>query len=401
MVSSGCDLRWATQRLYVNGLQVASRSQTGQMQASGGVLRIGGNNIWNEYFQGRIDEVRRTYNRALTASQIQADMNEAIEATVSGVLAVQNPQMSPQLSNMLSALGNSTSPLGSASQQTANGSSTSSTSTTVTTPAGLLTSDHVEIGELEVNDQWKRVDLSKPFSDPIVVAKALSDRDAAPVVVVIRQADATGFQLRLQPWGERSRSPAFEMVGYLAIERGRFRLPDGSSLESGTVDANPAYPEHSIAFSQPFRIAPVVMTAVPTVQDSMVATGRPALVSQKGFQFRLQPQGFSHSVDAVQTISYVACEPSKGTLGNLVFEVNKTRIVTRGQSQTIPYTETFTHPPVFLADLQSSIGGNPINVRWEQKDPQGTDVKIDDISDFETNGGTPEDTDVVGYLLIR
>jgi hypothetical protein len=35
-------------------------------------LRIGGNGVWNEWFKGRIDEVR-VYNRALTPAQVQAD----------------------------------------------------------------------------------------------------------------------------------------------------------------------------------------------------------------------------------------------------------------------------------------------------------------------------------------
>jgi hypothetical protein len=63
-----------TQRLYVNGAQVATRATTGAIRASTGVLRIGGNNIWtNEWFAGLIDEVR-VYNKALTAAEIGADM---------------------------------------------------------------------------------------------------------------------------------------------------------------------------------------------------------------------------------------------------------------------------------------------------------------------------------------
>jgi PKD repeat protein len=65
------------QRLYVNGTQVASRAQTGNMMVSSGPLRIGGTEIWSEFFQGRIDEVR-VYNRALSASEIQADMNAPV-----------------------------------------------------------------------------------------------------------------------------------------------------------------------------------------------------------------------------------------------------------------------------------------------------------------------------------
>jgi PKD repeat protein len=67
----------ATQRLYVNGAQVASRAQTGAIQISGSPLRIGGNSTWGEYFRGSIDEVR-IYNRALSAGEIQSDMTTPV-----------------------------------------------------------------------------------------------------------------------------------------------------------------------------------------------------------------------------------------------------------------------------------------------------------------------------------
>ena len=62
-----------TLRLYVNGVQAGSRAVSGAVLTSTGVLRIGGNSIWGEYFQGRIDEVR-IYNRALSVIEIQTDM---------------------------------------------------------------------------------------------------------------------------------------------------------------------------------------------------------------------------------------------------------------------------------------------------------------------------------------
>jgi hypothetical protein len=66
-----------TLRLYVNGVQAGSRAVNGALVASTAVLRIGGNSIWGEFFQGHIDEVR-IYNRALSAAEIQADMTRPI-----------------------------------------------------------------------------------------------------------------------------------------------------------------------------------------------------------------------------------------------------------------------------------------------------------------------------------
>jgi hypothetical protein len=67
----------ATLRLYVNGTQVSTRTLSGNVVASTGVLRIGGNTVWSEYFQGSIDEVR-LYRRVLTATEIQTDMTQSI-----------------------------------------------------------------------------------------------------------------------------------------------------------------------------------------------------------------------------------------------------------------------------------------------------------------------------------
>jgi hypothetical protein len=68
-----------TMKLYVNGVLVSNRGQTGPIQASAASLTIGGDPLYGQYFSGRIDEVR-VYNRALSAAEIQADMNTAVSA---------------------------------------------------------------------------------------------------------------------------------------------------------------------------------------------------------------------------------------------------------------------------------------------------------------------------------
>jgi hypothetical protein len=62
-----------TLRLYVNGNQASSRAVSGSILTSTGAVRIGGNNVWPEWFNGLIDEVR-VYRRALTAAEVGADM---------------------------------------------------------------------------------------------------------------------------------------------------------------------------------------------------------------------------------------------------------------------------------------------------------------------------------------
>ncbi len=65
------------QRLYIDGTQVGKQLMSGQIQHSNGVLRIGGNSIWGEYFKGYIDEVR-IYNRVLTDKEIRTDIGTSV-----------------------------------------------------------------------------------------------------------------------------------------------------------------------------------------------------------------------------------------------------------------------------------------------------------------------------------
>ncbi len=67
----------STLRFYVNGTEVASRSSTVLMPKTTGALRIGGNSIWGEFFQGTLDDVR-IYDRSLSAAEVRSDRDTAV-----------------------------------------------------------------------------------------------------------------------------------------------------------------------------------------------------------------------------------------------------------------------------------------------------------------------------------
>ena len=84
------------QRLYVNGVKVSERAQTGLITTSSGVMHIGGNSIWGEYFQGIIDEVR-VYNRALSSTEVGADYKTAVSASSPAKLILGNNTLEPNV----------------------------------------------------------------------------------------------------------------------------------------------------------------------------------------------------------------------------------------------------------------------------------------------------------------
>jgi chitodextrinase len=67
----------ANLRLYVNGTLAATVAKTGTIATSSNPLQIGGDSLYNQFFNGTIDDVR-VYNAALTAAEIQTDMTTPV-----------------------------------------------------------------------------------------------------------------------------------------------------------------------------------------------------------------------------------------------------------------------------------------------------------------------------------
>jgi concanavalin A-like lectin/glucanase superfamily protein/galactose oxidase-like protein/Kelch motif protein len=67
-------------RLYINGAEVANVSHADPLVATAANLQVG-TDSYGETFQGTLDEIR-IYNRALSAGEIQADMNTPVETGV-------------------------------------------------------------------------------------------------------------------------------------------------------------------------------------------------------------------------------------------------------------------------------------------------------------------------------
>jgi hypothetical protein len=64
-------------QFYLNGTLVATRAMTASITARGNQLRIGADANSQQFYKGAIDDLR-LYRRALTAPEVQADMNAGV-----------------------------------------------------------------------------------------------------------------------------------------------------------------------------------------------------------------------------------------------------------------------------------------------------------------------------------
>src|SRR5262249_12506765 len=96
----------------------------------------------------------------------------------------------------------------------------------------------VEVGNLTVDDVWKRITFRQLFVDPIVVATPLSSNDFAPAIIRIRNVGRTGFEIRVEEWDYLDGAHLPETVSYLAMERGSHTLGTGIRVEAGRITIN-------------------------------------------------------------------------------------------------------------------------------------------------------------------
>ncbi len=136
----------ATLRVYVNGTQVASKAVAGVLTTTTNPLRIGGNSRWGEYFSGKIDEVR-VYNRALSASEIQNDMNTPIGPAAPPATSTATPtRTNTPTSTSTSTPANTAAPT--PTSKPTNTPTPTPTITPTPTPSDLIFADDFESGNL-------------------------------------------------------------------------------------------------------------------------------------------------------------------------------------------------------------------------------------------------------------
>ena len=144
---------------------------------------------------------------------------------------------------------------------------------------------------------------------------------------------------------------------------------------------------------------PVVVAAVGSINGTDTVTDRLHNISTAGFDFRMQQQERADQEHSTETIYYIAWQPGLGTVNGLLsFEVATTADEVTDQFYPISFSGTFLEAPMFLADMQTTDGKDTAAVRWQNRDANGVEVKIEE--EQSRNQETAHTTEVVGYMAF-
>ena len=258
-------------------------------------------------------------------------------------------------------------------------------------------SEAMEFDDVQVNHTWTRVNFNTPFVNPVVVAGPISRNGGQPAVIRIQNVDAAGFEIRIQEWEYLDGWHATETVSYLVMEQGQYTLEDGTKIEAINLETIAAPYFKQVGFISEFNVSPIVMTTVTSFNDSDAVTGRTRQITVDGFEYRMQEQEANAQDHGSERLSYIAWEPSAGAVGGTTYVVEAAADAVTHQIYGIMFEEPFTSAPIFLADMQTTNGGDTANVRCNNNGLL-VDVLIHEEQslDAEVN----HTSEVIGYMAF-
>jgi hypothetical protein len=140
------------------------------------------------------------------------------------------------------------------------------------------------------------------------------------------------------------------------------------------------------------------MTAVTSFNDSDALTGRMKQITVDGFQYRMQEQESNAQNHGAERLSYIAWEPSCGVVKDTTYLVEKTLDAVKHNSYNIQYAKSFISSPTFLADMQTTDGGDTANIRCNNNDRFSVDILVDEEQSLDTE--VEHTNEIVGYMVF-
>ena len=265
-------------------------------------------------------------------------------------------------------------------------------------PTEAVSALPMEFGEVDVDDQWKTVVMKRSFDDPVVVVAASSYNDQNPVVTRVKNVTGNSFEVRVQEWNYLDGEHALEKTGYIVVESGSYELPGGTRVEAGRFTASAVSGFDTVQFKQPFSTVPVVIATTTTSNESDALAMRLRNITTGKFDYRIQEQEINNQQHGSEQAGYVAWEPSAGSLDDIVFEIGRTSNSVTHAFQALNFYEPFSNPPVYLAGMQTTDGGDTAAVRCQNKQADGIEIKVEEEQSRDTE--TNHTTEVIGYMVL-
>ncbi len=176
-----------------------------------------------------------------------------------------------------------------------------------------------EYAHVDVDHNWRTVELKQRFNDPVVVAFMRTSNGGQLAQTRIRNVGPSSFEIRLQEPSNLDNWHLLEEITYIVAERGAFKLDSGRLFEAGEVLTNRVHQStldqgrERTFFDAPFVKAPrVFSSAVNYGGGGHWITVRQANVSRDGFEAALAEEEARTDGHVTEAINFIAVGADQG-----------------------------------------------------------------------------------------
>ena len=256
-----------------------------------------------------------------------------------------------------------------------------------------------EVGQASIGNDWETINLQRVYTDPVLIAGAVSNGEMDPLVVRIQNLNSTSFQIRLQEWDCEDGTHMEEHVAYWVMEAGVHELPNGNKLIAGN-QSGVGSTLSAVSFSEAFAAPPLLFTQLSGYAESDAAMSQfdPSSLTNEGFSVRIVEKegGGTH---AAEQVSWIALEEGRNnrTFG---FEASTLSGVSSANF-ILTHQQSYSGNPLIFASQASTNEADPASFRYmgaNQTDRRSTIFLQEEVCGDGENTHTGES---VHYFLFE
>ncbi|MEM7513340.1 MAG: PA14 domain-containing protein, partial [Bacteroidota bacterium] len=237
-------------------------------------------------------------------------------------------------------------------------------------PAGF---DRIgEAGFVMVDHSWKKVNLRKSYTKPVVIAGGVSNRGGQAAFARVRNVTPNSFEVKVEEWACMDKRHLVEQINYLVVEAGRHELTNGKILEAGILDeVNHEWTTEN--FSEAFSSVPVVMAQIVSNEQEGVNI-RLNHSQVNANRLSLKIQNAEKGGLSKEKVGWIAVEKGSQKTG-FAFESGTFRNVNSNWKH-LTFSLSYTYKPLFVGFIGTYRGGDPASLRFEEDKLTGNGVKV-------------------------
>jgi len=243
-------------------------------------------------------------------------------------------------------------------------------------PAGVIEFGRLRF-EQETGEQWFKVPLTRPFTNPVVIMGVPTAEGRDPSTMRIRNVTSSGFEFQIDEWDYLNGYHIPEDVAWLAIDEGN-HLIDGQYWRAGFVDAKESWTRTSFEGGE-FGGNDYVLLA----QHHAASQSDPALtvrmkdIARSSFSLKCQREQANQRSNTLAPVrvGYVATDAGSGTVNGVPFTggIKDRTGDALGEGQV-----WFSVPmPAVFGQITSYRGGDTAALRYEEH-KDGASFKVEE-----------------------